>query len=319
MYPEKGYENCYVCSLRSQYVDYAAYELEERDLGTLAFPLNGVIFLLAGLLRLAGSERVVFVNNWLLSTNLYPAGLESQVESIRDRLRGDEPQRAIVFRSLNETCNGALIASLKQSGFVALASRVIYLLDTPSGAQRDRSNFRRDCELLQKSGLEVARGEQFEGADWERAEELYRKLYLEKYTALNPHFTAAFFAAASSCGFLKFVGLRNGGHLVGVVGYHRCEGWITAPVLGYDTEASPQLGLYRQLTALLTLEGERLGCRIHRSSGAEAFKRTRGAVREMEYSYVYVDHLPFWRRWAWRLFGRLLGRAAAISFRRLKL
>ncbi|MDQ8181349.1 hypothetical protein [Pelagicoccus sp. SDUM812005] len=317
VYPERGYANCYVGSVRAQYVDYARYEIDSRKLGILGTILKGFLKGVDALMRLAASERTVFVNNRLLSTNLYPAGVERELAAIRDRLLGEGGERAILFRSLAGSCNAALIAALREAGFRALASREVYLLDTSSGEHRRRSNFLKDLALLEGSGLERVPGSQFSSADFDRARELYGKLYLEKYTALNPRFTEAFLREGVETGFLQLVGLRGEKGLLGVLGYYRCGDWITAPILGYDTELPVELGLYRQLTALLTLEGERLGCRIHRSSGAAAFKRSRGAKREIEYSYVYVEHLPWWRRWAWRTFLALVNRVGRFALDRI--
>lgn len=315
--PDLGKGNCYVCSFRSHFCDYARYEIDVRRLGVLGRILKGCLLGLAGLMRVARSEQVVFVNNWLLSTNLYPNGVENQVLEIRDDVLREEPGRAIVFRSLNSKSNEALVAALRRAGYRSICSREIYLLDTSAGLHRRRSNFRKDVKLLEGAGFEIVSNDDFSREDLERARELYGKLYLEKYTVLNPQFTQQLFQDGRDCGFLKFLGLRSEEGLVGVVAYYRCGDWITAPILGYETELPQSLGLYRMLTALLTLEGEKLGCRVHRSSGAAQFKISRGAVRELEYSYVYVEHLPWWRRFAWKLFLGIVNRVCAFSLRRI--
>lgn len=315
--PDSSTGNCYVCSFRSHFGDYACYEIEVRNLGVLGCVLKGCVRGLQGLMRLADSERSVFVNNWLLSTNLYPRGVENHVKAIRDQLLSEMPGRAIVFRSLNQSSNLALIESLRSIGFQPICSREIYLLDTRDGDHRRRSNVREDLKLLESSGFEIVRGDGFSKNDLVRARELYGKLYLEKYSSLNPQFTQRMFEAAHETGFLNFVGMRSRGELVGVVAYYRSDGWITAPILGYDTDLPQTLGLYRLLTVLLTLEGERLGCQIHRSSGAAAFKLSRGAKREVEYSYIYVEHLSWVRRLAWKLFMGIVNRVSAFSLKRI--
>ncbi len=317
--PDSGKRNCYVCSFRSHFGDYARYEIDVRELGFLGGALKGCLVGLEGLMRFAKSEHCVFVNNWLLSTNIYPSGLEDWVSEIRDRVLQVEPQRAIVFRSLNPRSNAALVRALGRNGFLAICSREIYLLDTKQGTHRKCCNFRKDLRFFDASDLEVVRQEAFSDADLICAHRLYGKLYLEKYTQLNPHFTLAMFQEGVKCGFLDLLGLKWEGELVGVLGYYRCEDWITAPILGYDTDLPRSLGLYRMLTLLLTLEGERLGCAVHRSSGAAQFKRSRGAVREREYSYVYVEHLSWWRRAAWKLLAGVVNRVAKFSLQRIEI
>ncbi len=315
--PDSSNRNCYVCSFHSHFGDYARYEIGVRNLGFLGWVLKDCVRGLGGLMRLADSDRAVFVNNWLLSTNLYPPGVESHVKVIRDQVLSQDPRRAIVFRSLNQSSNMALIESLRSFGFQPICTREIYLLDTGDGSHRRRSNVREDLKLLESSGFEIVRGDGFSKSDLGRARELYGKLYLEKYSSLNPQFTQAMFEAGYESSFLNFVGIRSRGELLGVVGYYRCGDWITAPILGYDTDLPQEMGLYRLLTVLLTLEGERLGCQIHRSSGAAAFKLSRGARREVEYSYIYVEHLPRVRRLAWKLFSGIVNRVSSFSLKRI--
>lgn len=313
--PDTRERNCYVCSFKSHFGDYARHEIEARKLGAIGSSLKLCLLALMVIMRVARSEESVFVNNWLLSTNLYPDGVGDSVGDILDQILKAEPKRAVVFRSLNYRCNSALIDSLSKNGFNPICSREIYLLDTRSKKHRKRSDFRNDLKLFELSGLEIVEGKDFRSEDFNRTLYLYRKLYLEKYTNLNPQFSSEMLCECVRSGFLKLLGLKSQGELVGVLGYYRCNGWITAPILGYETDIPKSVGLYRMLTLLLTLEGERLGCQIHRSSGVASFKISRGAQREVEYSYVYFDHLTFHRRWAWKLFSFLVNRISAISLR----
>lgn len=77
-------------------------------------------------------------------------------------------------------------------------------------------------------------------------------------------------------------------------------GLITAPIVGYDTRLPGKEGLYRMLTALCIEEAARRRWVLNFSSGASHFKRLRGGAPEIEYSMVYVRHLPAARRAAWR-------------------
>ena len=67
---------------------------------------------------------------------------------------------------------------------------------------------------------------------------------------------------------------------------------MTTPLIGYDRSLPAETGLYRLISYHLTEEAAARGLILHQSSGAAAFKRHRGSVAGMEYSFVYDRHLP---------------------------
>ena len=73
--------------------------------------------LLRPLLLWSKFEQVVFVNNWLLSTNLYPSMPHALMQALRDLLVRSFPQHAIIFRSVNDQLNSALMGQLQAYGF----------------------------------------------------------------------------------------------------------------------------------------------------------------------------------------------------------
>src|SRR5690606_2745923 len=122
--------------------------------------------LIAGVERLLSNakiERIVQINNWLLSTNLYPAdwqgeGLEELTQLLRERF----PGHAFGFRSLNPASNAVLLERLQALGYLALPSRQVYLFDGRSGADSAylrHHNCRLDATLLRRSGYRVEPGE----------------------------------------------------------------------------------------------------------------------------------------------------------------
>ncbi|HEY9599812.1 MAG TPA: GNAT family N-acetyltransferase, partial [Cyanophyceae cyanobacterium] len=80
-----------------------------------------------------------------------------------------------------------------------------------------------------------------------------------------------------------------------------------------------EIGLYRMLSAQLTLEATKRGFILHQSSGAASFKRFRGFVGTIEYSAVFYQHLPFWRQLVWRLLGLLVNKIAVPLMQKYKL
>jgi len=128
---------------------------------------------------------------------------------------------------------------------------------------------------------------------------LYRKLYLDKYTWLNPVYTAGFVAEAQKSGLLSFVGLRSrDGQLDGFIGFFERGDTFTAPLVGYDTGLPAETALYRRLMALALRRARQTRRLYNMSAGAGAFKRHRGGVAALEYMMVYDRHLGLARRMA---------------------
>jgi hypothetical protein len=297
--------NSYVVSPTAAYVRYAEFELREIPSQILVEVLRPVIRTLGRFLTFASADRLVQINNWLLSTNIYPqcwAG--SDLNSITKLLIERFPHHAIGLRSLNYASNKALINQLRQAGYFLVASRQVYLfdatVDTPDFSKRH--NVQIDFRELNKGAFSVIDGADLQPEDYPRLEELYNKLYLEKYSPLNPQFTADWMQRGQQQGWLKLSALKDcEGIIVGVVGFFSMGGVITAPIVGYDTGLPQHLGLYRLLTALCLKEAISRKLLLNFSSGAAHFKRLRGGVPQIEYSAVYTRHLSLRQRLAWRV------------------
>ena len=319
---EAEYDNSYVCSPYSHYVRYAKEELKFLRMPLLERLLSALLTAIGGLFRLSRFNRVVHVNNWLLSTNLYPPLTASQCAALLDKLRADYPSHAIAFRSLSRTVNGGLLDALVGQGCRAVASRQIYLLkpDDPAFSNaKARWLLKRDYALLARGGYSVAAGPDMPREWAVRILELYNQLYLDKYSYENPQLTRAFIAAALEEGTLTVCGLHTGGRLDAVLGYYSLNGVMTTPLFGYDRTVPQQAGLYRMLSAVLIRQAEAGGLLLHESSGAAQFKRNRGAKADFEYSAVYDRHLPWRRRWCWALLEKLLNGIGVPLLRKLKL
>ncbi|WP_159881176.1 GNAT family protein [Paenibacillus puerhi] len=305
------YDSSYVCSPYTHYVTYAKEELRLAGFRGLRPPLSALLDTMGVMLKMSGINRVVQVNNWLLSTNLYPAIPEAAWEQAVSLLLDAYPSHALIFRSLNRTLNGPLIERLVSHGFRLVPSRQIYLLkpsDDASVSAKARWLVKRDYKLLSKHGYERLEPSALTPADIPRLTELYRALYVEKYSACNPQFTERFFAMALEQGLLQLHALRSirTGRIDGVLGFFQREGVMTTPVFGYDTSLPQSLGLYRMLSAVLLELARANGCLLHESSGAAQFKRNRGAWAEIEYSAVYDRHLPIRRQLGWAMLGSVL-------------
>src|SRR6202022_2402098 len=109
---------------------------------------------------------------------------------------------------------------------------------------------------------------------------------------------------------LTIKALARDGRIDAALGYCGRRGYITAPLFGYDTQLPRELGLYRLLTSLTSLEALEHGWTVPFSAGVGRFKRLRGVFAVIEYNAVYDGHLPASRRRPWRLLQAVTDRVA---------
>ena len=316
-------DNCYVVSPLAAYGAYAQEEVKRMNPPQLRRPLAWLLRGVSALLRSIHADRTVQINNWLLSTNLYPDSWEgADLPEITALLAASFPQYTFTFRSLNPQCNGPLLMRLKALGYVSIPSRQVYIFDGRAGdeaAYRARHDTRKDAALLARSRYRVRRGDELQTEDFVRLEQLYNQLYLEKYCQLNPHYKAEWLRRGHQEGWLQLRVLQSPeGRIDGVVGWFATEATLSAPIVGYDTALPIKLGLYRQLTQLCLQEAAARRVVLNFSSGAPQFKRMRGGQPQIEVSMVYVKHLPWKNRIIWGLLGLLMRTIAAPVMKALK-
>ncbi len=309
-------DNSYVCSPYSHYVAYGQEEFVTLKNPPLEAALRLLFRPLGWYFRRAQLDRVVYVNNWLLSTNLYPVLTSEQVTAALRWLVEAFPDRAIVFRSLDAEHNPVVFAALRAAGTRMVFSRSVYYQDVPSPQVQQRQHYRRDLKHFERTPYKVVDGDDLSPADAPRIVALYGDLYLRKYSYYNPQFTVAFVQLCLQQRLLVIKAFRRDGRLDGVLGYFIRRGTLTPPLFGYDTRLPQSLGLYRLISTLTALEGQRQGALVHFSAGVGAFKRARGGVNAIEYNAVYDAHLPAERRRPWALLHALMDHAAVPIIRR---
>ena len=301
----------YPVSLMTQYLDYP---LEELDLvpsgsGRLAARLG-----LAGLgliLRAARADRIVQWNSWMFSTNPVPAGLQESSEAITRALAREFPDHAIVLRNVDELGAPGLTQRLASQGYRLMTARLVHHFDARNRPMRQTSTLRRDLKEFSKSDeFRWAGPWDIETSEAGRIAELYRQLYLDKHSRLNPQYDEPFVREAIRDHWMEFHGLRNpAGRLVGVFGFFTLDDRLTTvPFIGYDTSIGSESGLYRRLFLGIHQEVDRRRQLLDYSSGAGEFKRRRGSIPTVEYNAVYDRHLPARRRMAFRIAALLLNR-----------
>jgi hypothetical protein len=260
--------------------------------------LRGTIGSVATLLKLAAVDRIVHINNWLMSTNL-PVALDMSLTAAQTGyLAARYPTHILAMRSLTLRHSAPIIEALVTAGWVMLPSRQIFLVDDVAHDSFPRRDTRRDERLWQLGTLFYEEAKELTIADAERIVALYSQLYLDKYSRLNPHYTTAFVLLTHRIGSLRYLLLRDeDGVIQGFGGMHAMGEHATMPLIGYNTSVEQNLGYYRLTFHAGSRYAAHHGLHFNMSSGASGFKLNRGATAEMEYNAYYVRHLPRVRRY----------------------
>lgn len=287
----------FVCSPRTTYVDYVLEELNRFPGRVIAPVLKGIVLSALPFILAAQMDRAVFVNDWLLSTNLVPALDHTRTQDVTTRLCARFPHHVLAFRSLRHGASSPLMASLVSAGWRLLPSRQVYLAEDVETQMMPRRDVKQDRKLLRTTKLTFEVLKEIDVASAQRIAELYAMLYLEKYSKLNPAFTPAFVRLTQSLGLLRYFVFRSATDRIDAFGaVYRSDRQMTMPLIGHDTKRPAELGLYRlvaQAGAELALQH---GLCFNLSSGAARFKLTRGACSEMEYTAYFTRHLGLSRR-----------------------
>lgn len=236
----------FICSPRVGYIDYPREELSRFPNKTVVPVLRAII---SGTGLFAPSsllDRVVHINNWMMSTNL-PLDLDpSLARSQTLKIAEHYPEHLLAMRSLTMRYNAELIAALKASGWVLLPSRQVFLVDDVARQSLTCRDSKRDAKLWRRGAYAYEELDEIGAVDADRIIELYNQLYRVKYSALNPAYTARFVALTQGIGMIRYLILRDDkGVIQAFGGMHRFGCHATMPLIGYNTELPQEHGLYR--------------------------------------------------------------------------
>ena len=298
---EAEWDNSWVCSPFTHYVTYAQEETRKAASPALAGPAVAALRNVGKWLQRADFNRVVMVNNWLMSTVPWPVWNGEQLPAAVESLRGQWPEHALVFRSLNGRSDAPLIRALADAGVRLIPSRQVWLFEPDSPALLRSRNWRQDLRLLEETDLELVPHESLSPTDFPRIAELYRQLYLEKHSRHNPAYTIEWLRHLWSRDLLRYTALREpGGEIVGVEARGILHGTMVSPIVGYARDRPMELGLYRRLAAIPIRAAREENVRLNLSAGVGRFKALRGGEPVMEFIAVVDRHLPRRRRRPWR-------------------
>ena len=292
----------FVCSPRIGYIDYPIEELRHFPNKTVVPALHALIKSVGAVLSPCDIARILHINNWMMSTNL-PVDLDPALTRHKtDALVAQYPAHFLAMRSLTRRHCSELMASLEDAGWIMLPSRQVFLVDDVAEQCLPRRDTRRDDRLWHHGAFAFEEPTEISEVDAARIVELYGMLYLEKYSRLNPDYTARFIALTHEIGLIRYLVLRDQeGTIQAFGGMHRFGRHATMPLIGYNVGLDRKLGLYRLAFHAGSLYAAREKLLFNMSSGATAFKRNRGATAEMEFTAFYLRHLPIWRRYPFHL------------------
>lgn len=296
---EAEYDNAYVCSPYSYYISCAEESLDFLTQAWMIRSMNALLWGTGKILRRYQINKVVIVNNWFYSTTLYPLLQPQQLVAIAHFLQRQFPDYAIIFRSVDPHTSPICYQTLQHLGFDYIANRQIFFIDPHQSTLFDSRIFRSDLKLLKNSGYEAIDGDQLTESDLSRLLELYYDLYLHKYSSFHPKFTKDFLRLVWDQKLMHFKALKKEGRIDGVVGFVQRNGIMQCPLFGYDRTVPQEVGLYRSLCTLLTLEAYDRHLLFHQSAGASTFKKIRKAQACIEYTAVYCRHLKWKRQIPW--------------------
>lgn len=296
---EGGDDDCYMTSPIGYYVRYVRDELPRLKQETFVRAFDKVVAGLEHPLRWASFNRVAYVNHWLMSTSPRVRFGRERLAALTRHLERQYPTHALVYRgiTIDETQH---TETLRAVGYELVISRPVHVWTAEHrvDSREARQNRARDARTLDRFVVGSTPSER----DLDAFPTLYRKLYVEKYSRMNPAYTRVYFAHLLDSGWGAVTTLHHEGALVGLITRaYDDDGAVIALSAGHDPAVSQsELPVYRALLASVFQEAERDGRPLLLSTGVSDFKRRRGAVELLEFDAVRAAHAPWPARTAWR-------------------
>lgn len=299
--------NSYICSPTTHYLDYAKDEvdLELKDKTILKNLSKFLLTTMQYFFEKVDFEKAIFVNNLLLSTNLYIDFDTNLIEEITDFLVKKFPDYPIIFKSVNENQNSILYEKLKEKNYKAIFSRQVYIFDHKDEDYKKKDSFKRDLKLKRKSTYIWKESTEIKENEYEKLKKLYDFLYINKYSTMNPQFNANYISLTIKNPIFTYKILTKNDEIHAVLGYIKRGCTITTPIVGYDTNTDQKEGLYR-LAVLETIQDSiKYNYILNMSSGVSKYKMGRGAKPTIEFNMIYCEHLDKKQQIPWKIFEKL--------------
>lgn len=314
---DKNYDDSLYVSFYSSYIGYILKDLTSTSFITTFF--KRLLEMAGRILKNAEVNNVIYVNHWLLSTNLYPKLKEEQLELIKSYLKKEYPEHAIVFKNIAPRTLTKLFNNLKAQSYRMIVSRQVFILDREARKsinKKQRAKVKRDKKLIEDSDYYFS--ESISDSDFKRLADIYHQLYIGKYSIYNPYYTSEFFQLLKDNPLFNLQILRTKDVIDGMLLTFSIDNQSTCPAMGYQLDKMPESALYRMLVAKLTTDSEEHNLDFHMSAGVGDFKKQRGARAETEYSAIYFEHLPMCRKFVYIVLQKIVNNIVIPIFKRYK-
>lgn len=292
------------------YIDYPAHEIGKHSRLWGEGRLRRALWPLRKGLDLTAFDKAIYVNQSLRVRATELAADRANLAALRAQLLADHPNHAVICSNIVPGLAPELAASLRALGGVFVPSRRVWVYDAMHGLPGKRYRTARTKNNRMQRKLVARDPDRVSGEALlphvERMAELYRGLYIDKHSALNPDYLPPFFALMVASPTVRANGWLNQRGEIEV--FHlqmAAQGTIHWSAHGYDQTAPRERRLNELMAADNFAYAEALGGRLNWGGGANEFKRTRGAEPLQEYDVVFVEHLPSWRQTPWLALQRL--------------
>lgn len=296
-------KNSWVCSPYAHYIDYGKQEINQFQNKVLKYLLNPIVDFFGKVALKGKINDIVYVNNWLFATDIYPSELKKEhVSLLLEYLKSRFPSHAIVFRSLNPLLNCALQEELKKQGSYPIASRFVYIFDAKDSSFFESRILKSDLKLWKSHPYRVEMKDHLESDEEVRhLLSLYHSLYIHNHSKINPQYNFRYFQQLNESLCLSYIMLWDKEEIKGAAGYFIKDNVLYCPIFGYDKSRQDHTKIYRILNTGLLVAAKQRGCTFHMSAGASFYKKIRGAKGCLESNLVYYHHLPLKQRLSWSL------------------
>ncbi|NOK12696.1 GNAT family N-acetyltransferase [Corallococcus exercitus] len=295
------------CYLTSPFINYITYAEEfvnsVKEPGTRR-ALLAFIRAVRTVIRPRHLDRVVYVNHWMVATGPALCFTPEQLERLTQALRERFPKHAFVFKRATAETAAAVARERPGAALHAIFNRQMYVWRHEEGKKPPRE-FRQDRNLLNQHRANLRRLTAADPGVIDRLRELYRALYIDKYSDHNAFFTEAWFEEVFRQGLLEVYGIEVEGRLAYFVTCFVAGGELIGSVVGHDPVLSRKHGLYRAGMSHLMQLAEQRDLPLNLSSGSGQFKQKRGATPLTEYELLCFSHLPWRARLSWSLLRRI--------------
>lgn len=305
----------YVASNMGQYINYPINELGKLDVlkGAKKWATITSLILIRTIAAAGAFDHCIFVNAFLLSSNLWGDTAGLKVEEMILFLKSRYPNRAIVFKGITKEFHNELFDKLSQNDCLSVFARELYFLDPQTSKYKKKRPFVVDRKLAEKleGHIDWYYPYDLNERDMDAFLSYYKSLYIDKYSDFNPEYSAEFLKLVSQSEFFKIGSIKESDRILGAQIIFQRGRFMTTPFIGYNRDEPKDKGLYRLLNYYLTKESVEKCAILNMSSGAGKFKKQRGGEAVLEYNMVHLSHLGGMQRIPWKIFA-WIGRKVVI-------